>query len=121
MSTMPDMLQLYRRHSRTCPHRKKGRTYTKCTCTIHADGELNGKRFRASTGVRDWQRALRKQAAWESPDTPILKPVQDAIDAFLTHYREFAPSTLRKYRNVMNHLADYCDTDALRPRFARIF
>ena len=114
MTKLSDMLQLYRRHSRTCPHRKRGRAYTKCKCMIHADGELNGKRFRGSTGVRDWQRALRRLAAWESPDTPVLKPIQDASDAFLTHYRELAPSTLRKYRNVMNHIAAYCDKDAVR-------
>jgi len=114
MSKISDMpLQIYRRHSRTCPHRKKGRTYTKCTCTIHAYGELNGKCFRKSTGVRDWQRALRKLAAWESPDTPVLKPVQEAIDNFLKHCHELAPSTRRKYRNAMNHLVAYCDKDAV--------
>ena len=58
--------------------------------------------------------ALRRLAVWESPDTPVLKPIQDAINAFLTHYRELAPSTLRKYRNVMNHIAAYCDKDAVR-------
>ena len=52
MTKLSDMLQLYRRHSRTCPHRKKGRAYTKCRCMIHADGELSGKRFRGSTSVR---------------------------------------------------------------------
>ena len=43
MSTMRDMSQLYRRHSRTCPHRKNGRRHTKCKCVIAADGELNGE------------------------------------------------------------------------------
>ena len=107
------MLNLWRRHSRKCPHRKKGRAYTKCRCTIWADGELDGKRFRRSTGVRDWQRALRKIAAWESPEKPILKSVGEAIDAFLTHCRELAPSTQRKYRNVMNQLRAYCDSRAV--------
>lgn len=110
MSTMPDMLNLWRRHSRTCPHRKKGRAYTKCKCTIWADGELDGKRFRRSTGVRDWQRALRKLAAWESPDTPTLKPVEEAAQAFLRHCRELAPSSLRKYRNVLEQIKGFCQT-----------
>ncbi len=113
MSTMPDMLSLWRRHSRTCPHRKRGRAYTKCKCVIWADGELDGKRFRRSTGVRDWQRALRKLAAWESPDAPVLKTVDEAIDGFLTHCRELASSTQRKYRNVMNQLRAYCESQAV--------
>ena len=108
MSTISDMLQLYRRHSRTCPHRKKGRTYTKCKCVIHADGELNGKRFRGSTGVKDWQRALRKLAAWENPDTPSMKTIDEAGEAFMRHCRDLSPPSLRKYRNVLRQLESFC-------------
>ena len=109
MSTMRDMLQLYRRHSRTCPHRKKGRRYTKCKCLIAVDGELHGKRFRRSTGVRDWQRALRKIAAWENPDTPVLKRVDEAIEAFIRHCGDLSPASLRKYQNVLNQLGSFCE------------
>ena len=106
---MRDMLQLYRRHSRTCPHRKKGRRYTKCKCLIAVDGELHGKRFRRSTGVRDWQRALRKIAAWENPDTPVLKRVDEAIEAFIRHCGDLSPASLRKYQNVLNQLGSFCE------------
>ena len=105
---LSDMLQLYRRHSRTCPHRKKGRAYTKCKCMIHADGELNGKRFRGSTDVRDWQRALRKLAAWEFPDAPSMKTVEEAVEAFMRHCRDLSPPSLRKYRNVLRQLESFC-------------
>ena len=108
MSKIADMLNLWRRHSRTCSHRKKGRNYTKCKCIIWADGDLDGKRFRRSTGVRDWQRALRKLAAWESPDAPTLKPIDEAAEAFLKHCRELAPPSLRKYRNVLEQLKSFC-------------
>ena len=114
MSTMRDMLQLYRRHSRTCPHRKKGRRYTKCKCLIAVDGELHGKRFRRSTGVRDWQRALRKIAAWENPDTPVLKRVDEAIEAFIRHCRDLSPASLRKYQNVLNQLGSFCEQQLRR-------
>lgn len=108
MTKLSDMLQLYRRHSRTCPHRKKGRAYTKCKCMIHADGELNGKRFRGSTDVRDWQRALRKLAAWESPAAPSMKTVEEAVEAFMRHCRDLSPPSLRKYRNVLRQLESFC-------------
>ena len=105
---MAHMLALWRRHSRSCPHRKKGRTYIKCKCMIWVDGELNGKRFRRSTGVRDWQRALRKVAAWESPNAPILKPVKEATKAFLVHSRDLSPASLKKYGNVLRRLQEFC-------------
>ena len=108
---MPDMLNLWRRHSRTCPHRKKGRAYTKCKCVIWADGELEGKRFRRSTGVRDWQRALRKLAAWESPDAGTLKTVKEATEAFLVHSRDLSPASLKKYGNVLRYLQEFCQRD----------
>src|SRR3974390_3132757 len=31
--------------------------YTKCSCPIWCDGELNGERYRRSVGLRDWNRA----------------------------------------------------------------
>lgn len=31
-------LALYRRHSRTCPHRSKGRRWTRCNCPVWAQG-----------------------------------------------------------------------------------
>ena len=113
MTKLSDMLQLYRRHSRTCPHRKKGRTYTKCKCTIHADGELGGSRFRRSTSVRDRQRALRKIAAWESPNAPTLKPVSEATAAFLLHCRDLSDATKLKYRNVMKQFESFCQRESI--------
>jgi hypothetical protein len=45
------MLNLYRRHLQTCPHRAKGQSYTKCSCPIWADGQLDGGAS-LMTGVR---------------------------------------------------------------------
>lgn len=103
------MLNLWRRHTPTCAHRKKGRAYVKCKCPIWADGELEGKRFRRSTGLKDWQRALRKIAVWEHPDAPSLKTITEAVDAFQRRCRALAPSTQRKYRNVFRQLHAFCD------------
>ncbi len=106
---MPAMLNLWRRHTPKCPHRKKGRAHIKCKCPIWVDGELHGKRFRHSTGVRDWQRALRKVAAWESPGRLTFKPIEEAVKLFLQHHHSLAESTLRKYcTRLERQLLPYC-------------
>ena len=110
---MRPMLGLWRRHTPKCPHRKKGRAHIKCKCPIWVDGELHGKRFRLSTGVRDWQRALKKVAAWESPDVPSVKLISDAVEGFLAHCRKLAPSTNRKYTNVMRQLEAFGERESI--------
>jgi site-specific recombinase XerD len=107
--TMTAMLTLYRRHLRKCPHHSKGQNYTKCACPIWADGELDRKRVRRSLKTRDWQRALRKIAALESPEAPRFKPVAEATRSFLEHCAFLESSTQRKYRNVMRQFGAHCE------------
>jgi len=102
-------LNIYRRHLESCKHRAAGAAYTKCSCPIWCDGELNGRRYRKSLGVRDWQRAMRKLAALESPDLIHYKEIPEAIAAFEQHCAELEPSTRRKYRNVMTQFGAYCE------------
>ena len=40
------MLNLWRRHLKSCPHRRKGRSHTKCSCPVWCDGEVDGTRYR---------------------------------------------------------------------------
>ena len=61
------MLRLWRRHLKSCPHRKKGRPFTKCSCPIWCDGELDGKRVRKAMDTRDWARATRNLGKIEDP------------------------------------------------------
>src|SRR5947209_5390814 len=103
------MLSLYRRHLQKCPHRSKGQAYTKCSCPIWCDGDLDGDRYRRSLETRDWQRAIRKIAALEDPQAPRVKPVKEAIAAFLNHVASLEHSTQRKYRNVLAKLEEFCE------------
>src|SRR5215471_917908 len=103
-------LGLYRRHLAACPHRDKGRQFTKCSCPIWVDGinERDGLPVRRSLQTRDWQRAIRKLAALEDPRAPQVKSVEEAITAFENHlYIE--ESTRRKYRNALRHLREYLE------------
>ncbi|MDP9054619.1 MAG: tyrosine-type recombinase/integrase [Acidobacteriota bacterium] len=108
------MLSLYRRHLKTCPYFAKGTAHTKCSCPIWCDGELDGKRYRRSLEVRDWQRAIRKVAALEDPTLPRLKPVTDAVEAFENHILSLETSTQRKYKNVLAELSGYCQRAGVR-------
>ena len=56
------MTRIYRRHTRFCPHRTKGRAYQACACPLWADGR--------SLRTNDWTVAQR---ALESPRTRKAK------------------------------------------------
>ena len=106
---MPAMLNLWRRHTPKCPHRKKGRAHIKCKCPIWVDGELHGHRFRHSTGTRDWRRAIKKLADWESSRPEEMKSFAEAADSYLLRCQDLSRATRVKYGNVMRHLLDFCE------------
>lgn len=102
---MAGMLKVYRRHLKTC--RFTSRDDKNCACPIWADGELNGRRYCHSLKVRDWQRAIRKLAALESPDAVTPMPVEAAIETWRNSL-DVEDSTWRGYRSTMRALADWC-------------
>jgi integrase/recombinase XerC len=106
--TIKGVMTLWRRHLNLCPHRAKGRRYTKCTCPIWCDGELNGKRYRQSLKTRDWQRAIRKLAALEDPKAARVKPIAEAITAYGNHILSLTSRTQDRYKNAVDHFAAYC-------------
>jgi site-specific recombinase XerD len=106
------MLTIWRRHTDACPHRSKGRNVLKCSCPLWADGYVNGKRvLRQSLKTRDMARARKKAVALESPDLHVFKPIGEAVAAFLDHCGSATLkfSTIRKYRNSLNHLKAFCE------------
>ncbi|MFB3777139.1 MAG: tyrosine-type recombinase/integrase, partial [Bryobacteraceae bacterium] len=98
-------LSLYRRHTPECPHRAKGIGYTRCSCPIWVYGEVEGGVIRESMKTRDWARANRRLAKRETGAK--AKPLAEAIAAFIEYCSYLEPSTLRKYRNVLNQLAAF--------------
>ncbi len=101
------MLDLYRRHTKRCPHRGKGQGWTKCSCPIWCYGELNGKQIRESLKMRDWQRALRKLEQREAPDAKPEKTLSEAIADFEAANVDLAPATKRNYHRIMRFFADF--------------
>src|SRR4051794_33602153 len=104
------MLNLYRRHTSKCPHGAKGQDYSKCSCPIWCYGQSEARaQIRKSLETRDWQRAIRRAVALESPDAQRFKPISEAITAFEQHILSLEASTQRKYTNVLRQLAQYCE------------
>ena len=72
------MLTIYRRHRKNCEHRKEGRNYRRCHCSIWVDGFLAGQEVRKSLDLADWQKALdvvREMEATESEPKVNDEPV----------------------------------------------
>ncbi len=102
------MLTLYRRHLETCPHRHEGRAYLKCSCPIHCDGFVSGRRIRESMDTINWGRAMRRMAESEEDAAGgrIRKAVDAAVEAFLAD-RSVEKSTGRKYRRIATFFSQF--------------
>jgi hypothetical protein len=109
------MLSLWRRHTEKCPHREKGRAWTKCACPIWCDGEVAGVRVRESLDTRDWGRAGRKAAALEGERETgrIRRTVGDAATAFLNQC-SVESSTFKKYSRWLDSLTTYATSNGAR-------
>jgi hypothetical protein len=109
--TWPGMLSLWRRYLRSCPFKAEGCKYTKCSCPIWCDGEINGVRVWQSLDTRNWGRAGRKLATLEEDveHGRESKTVRDATAAFLLHC-EIEPATRKKYTRWSDRLSEFAES-----------
>jgi site-specific recombinase XerD len=110
------MITVWRRHTASCAHKAKGRSFLKCNCPLWADGYENGRRvYRQSLGTRDLARARKKVVALESDDNKIYKSIDDAAKAFLDHCKSqgLKHSSIRKYRNVVRKVKQFCESEGV--------
>jgi integrase/recombinase XerD len=98
------MLNLWRRHLRSCPHRV--RTYKKCGCPIWVQGTLHGKWIKQSLDLRNWESAQKLVRDWESGHTAGRSSVAHACDAFIRdcEARNLSEASLGKYRLLTEDL-----------------
>lgn len=101
---------LYRRHLRTCRHRKKGQNFAGCQCPIWIDGFLKGKRYRKSLETCDWEKAERKKAGLESfgedkTSKKVANAVSDWDSSLVT--QKLRESTLVKYRRLTKQFSGW--------------
>jgi hypothetical protein len=55
---------IYRRHLKTCSHRRQGRRYWACQCPIWADFRRDGVRIHKSMNVTDFEKARALEDLW---------------------------------------------------------
>jgi site-specific recombinase XerD len=113
------MLILFRRHKKSCRHKKKGRSYRNCQCPIWIDGTLGGKRVRESLNMRDWQRANEKMVRWEAEGNiseDSRKTIEDAWRDFLitADARKLSHETIRKYKHLRKQMIAFAEGAGLR-------
>jgi integrase len=103
-----DVLSLWRRHTAKCQFRDKGRAWTKCSCPVWIDGEVNGERIRCSADTRDWKRAGRRAADFEEAVQAgrTRKRLSEAATSFLDSL-QVRDSTRRKYDRVTRVLMKF--------------
>lgn len=104
---MRSVLHPYRRHLDACPHRPKGRRWTRCACPIWVDGYVNGARYHKTLRTSDWPDGLSQVAALMRGDKPLARSIDDAISAWKMSL-EVEPSTRRKYERLADQFAAWC-------------
>ena len=111
-------LALYRLHARTCPHRSKGRRWTRCNCAVWAQGSLGGKWIKRSLNTRDWTVAAGTIHEWEAARAiggkrSTIPTIQEALEKYFddAEARHLAKSTIRKRRELLEgKLLPYCES-----------
>lgn len=126
-------LTLWRWHARSCPHRHKGRRWTRCKCGIWAQGSLGGEWIKRSLNTREWSAAAAMVHGWEaSGQVGIIKLDVPTVEGAVERYfedataRHLAETTIRKRRELLEgkllvfckekgfHLLKQLDVNALR-------
>jgi len=112
-------LTLYRRHGRTCPHRPKGRRWTRCNCPVWAQGSLGGQWIKDTLNTRDWSAAAATVHTWEaareirSDATVDVPTIREALQKYFddAEARHLAKTTIQKRRELLEgKLLPYCDS-----------
>ena len=110
-------LALFRWHARTCPHRSKGRRWTRCNCSVWVQGSLGGEWIKRSINTRDWSVAAATIHEWEAAreiggKKQEVPTIREALQKYFddVEARHLAPSTVRKRRELLEgKLLPYCE------------
>jgi integrase len=75
---------IYRRHLKSCSHRRQGRRYWACQCPIWADFRRDGVRILKSINLTDFEKARATEDLWISGAEKIFEsgiPRQGKVEA----------------------------------------
>jgi len=109
------MLNIFRRHKKSCKHRDEGRHYRRCLCPISVDGTVGGEEIRKSLRSTSWEEASQTIQQWESvkkivePEPPHRTTTNEAWNNMSTDVtaRKLSASTIRKYSLLRRQMEAY--------------
>ena len=115
-------LTIYRRHSSDCPHKAKGRRWTRCGCAIWVQGSLGGEYVRQSLNLTVWGAAQDRIRGWEASgqvgvvrqDVPTIR---EAVEKHLEDAdgRKLKPESVKKIRDIVERrFLGYCSREGFR-------
>lgn len=115
-------LTIYRRHSSECPHKSKGRRWSRCNCPIWVQGSLGGEYVRQSLNLTVWGAAQDRIRGWESSgqvgvvrqDVPTIR---EAVEKHLedAEGRNLKPESVKKIRDIIERrFLGYCSREGFR-------
>lgn len=115
-------LTIYRRHLPDCPHRAKGRRWTRCNCPIWVQGSLGGDYVRESMKLTAWGAAQEKVRGWEaSGQVGVIRneipTIKEAVGKHIAdaEARNLKPESLKKIKDVIERrFLEYCQDEGFR-------
>jgi integrase len=112
------MLNLFRRHLRSCHHRTKGRKHHKCNCPLAIEGYLNDKLIRKSVKeTRSWElgqakvREMEVGAFFPTAEAEPEKTVKEAVARYIANAKalNYSEATIRKLTHLTEkRLLTFC-------------
>lgn len=104
------MLNLYRRHLATCPHREKGQGFSLCECPLWAYGMISGQPVRKSLHTNNLDHARVQMDLLES--RPIITRGVTVATAAADYIkdcaaRKLSAGTLTSYTRTLDHLQKF--------------
>lgn len=115
------MLTVFRRHKKSCEHRKDGRRYRRCRCPISVEGFLAGQEISKSLNICDWEKAqelVREREArgyWGTPSESSANGGPISIAEVGSRYiadaeaRQLSEETIKKYKRLFKKLETFSD------------
>jgi integrase/recombinase XerD len=120
---------MFRLHLRDCPYRPKGRRHWTCSCPIHLDTRINGRRVQKALGTTDWELGQKLSAILIEAENAISRPkvgtppaqneaisVDGAWENFLVRVkaRNLKKQTVDKYELLFRKMKLFAQRKGLR-------
>jgi integrase/recombinase XerD len=116
---------IYRRHLKSCSHRRQRRRYWQCQCPCWVDFWKGGIRIHKSLRTLEWEKAQQIVQGWEAVEAvgdqcPVAPPEPITLDLALQEFiadlnaRHLNTSTIRKYKLLDKNMRKFANEEDLQ-------